>query len=701
MPDSLVFSASSPTPASTAFLSPGAPASASSRPTSPANIDQHKSNIIAKGKVKAKDPPPPIQVPKSPVVKTSESQSPSSPSSPKYDPTPEYPTTAELHLNQYITRDLLHAAALATQTSQLNELSRSKRKEIEFYQTLRRERQVNPGAIFGYGYQGNGNGYTNAKQSRLLYPCERKRPGSRTSRELRVSRSSLQAQAEEGECLVPIRLEIDYDKYRLRDTFTWNLHDRTVPIELFAEQLVEDFRLPPIQQLIKMIAEQIHAQVTDFHPHVHLPDEPLDPKLPYWAYKNDEMRVLIKLNITIGQYTLVDQFEWDINDPVNSPEGFAQQMARDMCLSGEFTTAIAHSIREQCQLYTKYLYQTGHTFDGRPVEDAELKSAMLSSPLLAIVRTTTQTKEYEPVLYELSDGELEKMEKDWSRESRRKRRVNRRGGPSLPDLKEMPKTNRSQILSTILPGAVTRVSDMKITSDKPKEPDSEDDSESDTAVATPPPTVPSAVNTMTRRQRGAAANAALLLRASAGRSQTPEVSQLQLLHTPHHHHHNHHHHHTPSTHLPRRPGVPFHVDSALLKLRVGRERLLKWAREQQKRDQAKYEREKVEWEKSQREKQLRQQQQQNKAPLRSTPAEGEKTPSRAAAVPGIKTESGAPGTPQPAASAATPGQTQAQSAPPPQQNGDEAADPAHPPVRHSPPSLPQSRPYDLHTNAPP
>ena len=695
MPDSLVFSANSPTPASTAFLSPGAPALASSRPASPVNIDQHKSNIIAKGKVKAKDPPPPIQVPKSPVVKASGSQSPSSPSSPKYDPTPEYPTTSELHLNQYITRDLLHAAAIATQASQLNELSRSKRKEIEYYQALRRERHVNPGAVFGYGYLGYGNGYTNVKPSKLLYPCERKKPGSRTSRELRVSRSSLQAQAEEGECLVPIRLEIDYDKYRLRDTFTWNLHDRTVPIELFAEQLVEDFRLPPLPPLIKLIAEQIHAQVTDFHPHVHLPDEPLDPKLPYWAYKNDEMRVLIKLNITIGQYTLVDQFEWDINNPVNSPEGFAQQMARDMCLSGEFTTAIAHSIREQCQLYTKYLYQTGHTFDGRPVEDAELKGAMLPSPLLAIVRTTTQTKEYEPVLYELSDGELEKMEKDWSRESRRKRRVNRRGGPSLPDLKEMPKTNRSQILSTILPGAVTRVSDMKITSDKPKEPDSEDDSESDTAVATPPPAVLSAVNTMTRRQRGAAASAALLLRASAGRSQTPEVSQL--LHTPHHHH-------TPSTHLPRRPGASFNVDSALLKLRVGRERLIKWVGEQKKRDQAKHEREKAEWEKSQREKQLRQQQQQqqqqlqqqlqlqqNKAPIRGTLAERENTPSKVAAVAGvprIKTESGAPSTPQLAVPAPTPAQTQAQSAPPPQQNGDEVADPAHPPVRHSPPSFP-------------
>ena len=417
---------------------------------------------------------------------------------------------------------------------------------------------------------------------------------------------------------MPIRLEIDYDKIKLRDTFTWNLHDRTIPIELFAEQLVEDFHLPLQPGLIKMIADQIHAQVTDFHPHVHLPDEPLDPKLPYWAYKNDEMRALIKLNITIGQHTLVDQFEWDINNPGNSPEGFAKQMARDMCLSGEFTTAIAHSIREQCQLFTKYLYQTGHTFDGRPVEDQELRHAMLPSPLPVIVRSTSLAKEYEPVLYELSEGELERVEKDLSRESRRKRRVNRRGGPSLPDLKEMPKTNRSQIVSSVLPGAVLRVQDMKLHSDKPKDPDSEDDSGSDTPPATPPPVMLSAANTMTRRQRGAAANAAAILRASAGRSATPEISQL---HTPHHHHQ----HHTPSTHLPRRPGVPFNVDSALLKLKISKEKLARWASEQKKKDVAKYQRHHIEmqaqWEKTQREKlkQQQQQQQQGRAAAGAAP----------------------------------------------------------------------------------
>ncbi|KAF8454634.1 hypothetical protein BDZ91DRAFT_747453 [Kalaharituber pfeilii] len=670
MPDSLIFnshsahSASSPTPVSSSFLSPGA-APLQSQPTSPSNTDQ-KPSIIAKGKVKAKDPPPPIQVPPhSPPVKRSGSPSESAPSSPQAD----VPTSAELHLNQYVTRDLLHAAALASQAQQHNDLIRSKRKEIEFYQALRRERAINPGAVFGYGYQGYGNGYTNGKP-RILYPCERKKPGSRKSRELRVSRSSLLAQAEEGECLVPIRLDIDYDKIRLRDTFTWNLHDRTVPIELFAEQLVEDFHLPLQQGLIKMIADQIHAQVTDFHPHVHLPDEPVDPKLPYWAYKNDEMRVLIKLNITIGQHTLVDQFEWDINNPANSPEGFANQMAKDMCLSGEFTTAIAHSIREQCQLYTKYLYQTGHTFDGRPVEDPELKTAMLPSPLPIIVRSPALAKEYEPVLYELSEGELERLEKDLIRESRRKRRVSRRGGPSLPDLKEVPKTNRSQIVSSVLPGAVLRVQDMRIMLDKPKELDSEDESGSDTPPATPPPPPPVATAGPSGRRGGR------LRPVPLGRSATPEVSQLL------------HHVHalTPSVPLlPRRPGVPFNVESALLKLKISREKLARWVAEQAKRDEKKKLELQTLWEKQQREREKQAQQQQQHriaiAGRSATPAEATPRASGTANASTPAASAARAGTPAAAATPSSQGTAAAVGAagPAAQQNGSTRPDPGNPP----------------------
>ena len=193
-----------------------------------------------------------------------------------------------------------------------------------------------------------------------------------------------------------MRLDIEWDKIRLRDTFTWNLHDRVITPELFAEHLVEDFKLPLDQYapLVQLVCSSIREQIRDFHPQVFIDEEALDPHLPYHAYKDDEMRILVKLNITIGQHTLVDQFEWEINNPLNSAEDFARQMTRDLCLSGEFTTAIAHSIREQSQLFTRSLYVTGHPFDGRPVEDQELKAGFLSSPLPSTFRSYQAAKEY-------------------------------------------------------------------------------------------------------------------------------------------------------------------------------------------------------------------------------------------------------------------------------------------------------------------
>ena len=242
----------------------------------------------------------------------------------------------------------------------------------------------------------------------------------------------------------------------------------------------------------------------------------------------------------------MDQFEWDINNPSNSPEDFASLITRDLSLSGEFTTAIAHSIREQTQLYSKYLYFVGYPFDGRPVEDDDLKTSLLPSPLLSVLRPQQQAKEYSPLLWELSAAEIEREEKSASREARKnKRRLNRRGGPALPDLKEIPKTHRSQIVSSVLPGAVTKISEMRVIIK-----DHESDlSDSDSEPPTPQPT-PAVLAGMTRRQRNAAIAASQALRHSA----TPEVFSR-------------------AREWERRPGAAVGYDSMVIRLRVGREAL--------------------------------------------------------------------------------------------------------------------------------
>ena len=49
-----------------------------------------------------------------------------------------------------------------------------------------------------------------------------------------------------------------------------------------------------------------------------------------------------QLNIHVGNISLVDQFEWDLANPDNSPEQFAHKLCAELGLGGEFVTAISY-----------------------------------------------------------------------------------------------------------------------------------------------------------------------------------------------------------------------------------------------------------------------------------------------------------------------------------------------------------------------
>ena len=306
-------------------------------------------------------------------------------------------------------------------------------------------------SIWGDGYSGYGNGFTNTVTNVVI--------GGELSGEYislnDVYDVTMQHDIEE---LVPIRLEFDTerDRFSLRDTFIWNKNEKLVKLEEFVMRTLEDYRFAQPTQYCDAVLNAIREQLNEFqtNPFKHIRNAN--------RIGGDDLRIKIRLDIVVGQNELLDTVEWDISNPDNDPEEFAQVMCEELQLPGEFMTAIAHSIREQVHVYHKALALIGYKFDGSFIDDDDIRSRFLPVITLdEVFRASSDCKTYTPNLLEISAPELERLEKDKDRDTRRKRRqgrFNRRGAvafpDAMPDLNDIPKTFRIPVPSTILPGGV-------------------------------------------------------------------------------------------------------------------------------------------------------------------------------------------------------------------------------------------------------
>ena len=107
-------------------------------------------------------------------------------------------------------------------------------------------------------------------------------------------------------------------------------------------------------------------------------------------------------------------------------------------------TAIAHCIREQVHMYQKSLFLLGHPSEGLGFQDEDLRTSFLPSLNVTAARSLDQIPSFTPVLNYLSDGELERNEKEREKDLARRRRKGNRGrrGAALPD-REVLKTFRT------------------------------------------------------------------------------------------------------------------------------------------------------------------------------------------------------------------------------------------------------------------
>lgn len=396
-----------------------------------------------------------------------------------------------------VQRDLEYLRQSAIQGQKYQAMVEKMALDIKTYNLIKQQRmnaisaaaknQYN-NSIWGDGYQGYGNGSSNTA-TQVILPAQAKRYTKvpdldMTEREIRRKVADSKPRQ-----LVPIRLDFDQerDRFKLRDTFLWNMADETYPLDKFVRTLIEDYKFI-LEQNLHTVLASVAEQIKDFR---KIPDKVVG-----------EIRVPIKIDLVINNTQFVDQFEWDIlNAGDSDPEDFANVLCDEMCLPGEFATAVAFSIREQTQLYHKALFLVGYNFDGSPIREDEIRSHIL--PVLRVLnpdagdgavedfvstlRNPAIVADYSPSLNKLTQLEVEKIDKEMERESRRRRRhfntesnfsYNENGNgqftaPSrgtasrrnalhagrgvkttLPDLSEIPKTFRTPMPSSVLPGGI-------------------------------------------------------------------------------------------------------------------------------------------------------------------------------------------------------------------------------------------------------
>lgn len=325
-------------------------------------------------------------------------------------------------------------------------------KDLKFYQQVKAARmqsmklppEVNglTSKMWGEGYSGYGNGFTNGKIE-FVFPENSKM--RYTDENLNEDSENLHQDGEH----IPIRLEFDVDRdgFKLNDTFIWNSNEDEETLKVFVNELVKDYRIENnVSNVKQKILASIKEQIADLHPMVVNP--------------NIDLRFPINLDITISNNQLVDRFDWDLMNQENSPEEFADTLCDEFALPNEFRTAIAHCIREQCQIYLKSLYMIGYKFDGGAIVSEDLKEFLRSGfDQNNVMMPRYLLSDFTPSVQELSIDNFERIIKERERESKRKKkgtsRVGRRGGFVLPDLSNMPKTFRTPLPTAIFPGGVS------------------------------------------------------------------------------------------------------------------------------------------------------------------------------------------------------------------------------------------------------
>lgn len=203
--------------------------------------------------------------------------------------------------------------------------------------------------------------------------------------------------------MIPIRIDIDIEGVKLRDCFTWNLHESLTSPEEFARIFADDLETSYSTQIARTVSEQIKQQCNAYSAASN--DDAVNEEITIQD-DDEEIRIVIKLDFNVGNKNFKDQFEWPLYSTKSSPENFAKLLCSDLGIGGQYISMISHNIREQVIL-------------------ARLNYDGVQAPPLRVFRAFGTDDEWMPKIEEMSDGELERLDREKERSTRRLKRSHR------------------------------------------------------------------------------------------------------------------------------------------------------------------------------------------------------------------------------------------------------------------------------------
>mmetsp|Transcript_11921 Transcript_11921/g.28296 ORF Transcript_11921/g.28296 Transcript_11921/m.28296 type:complete len:474 (-) Transcript_11921:257-1678(-) len=140
--------------------------------------------------------------------------------------------------------------------------------------------------------------------------------------------------------LIPGQLRTEREGSIYREQYLWRLNDPKSSPAVAAERLARELNLP--QQYEQVIEGSINAALRTFkNPPIQIPGDPRG------ANVSAELLTALEVRAEAAGLEFADSVEWDLMDPLSTPEGYALTVCRDLSLGEEMYRAIVKAVKAQ------------------------------------------------------------------------------------------------------------------------------------------------------------------------------------------------------------------------------------------------------------------------------------------------------------------------------------------------------------------